>query len=410
MLSSLEGPRPAADNGSGNPVVRRATMTLRPKILYVVTRANLGGAQRHLLWLIEAVRNTFEPLVLVGETGYLTDKLKAQNIAFDHLESLNRELSPTRDFAALVELRRALTRFSPDLIHLHSFKAAMLGRIAAKGLGIPVVVTAHGWSFTDGNPRVRRVVGRLVERALAPMTDAIIVVCQEDRTAALRMRIAPEEKLFTIPNGVPWRDSIDHAQPSLIKGLHLVNIGRICAQKDQLGLVEMMPLLPDSVTLSLVGDGPDRTRLQQQISRYGLCDRIAVEAEIPEPDEHLDRADIYVSWSQWEGLSLSLIEALRAGLPVVATNVGGNREIVNPGENGYLVAHGDREGFVSAISKLAKDPDTRARFGAASRRRFEDFFRIEYSTAKTMALYRHLLPAGKVASSDDAGHRIGSRA
>lgn len=368
-------------------------MNRRARIVYVITRANLGGAQQHLLWLLETVREAFDPVVLVGEKGYLTEELEARNIVFEHLTSLRREPSTTRDLAALINLRRALRRLAPDLVHLHSFKAAMLGRIAAWRLGVPIVVTAHGWSFTDGNPRVRRRLGLFVERTLAPITDAVIVVCDSDRQAALRKHVLSDRKIFTIPNGAPWRPATGPRQ-TVTRGLQLVNIGRICTQKDQLGFVDLMPLLPPATILTLIGSGPDQERLRKRILAAGFDDRIILEEETREPCLHLDRADVYVSWSRWEGMSLSLIEALRAGLPIVATDVGGTREIVESGANGYLVAHGDREGFASAISKLAKDPKTRIRLGAESRRRFEELFHVDFSTAGTVALYRNLLQSG----------------
>lgn len=368
-------------------------MSRRARIVYIITRTNLGGAQKHLLWLLEAVQETFDPVVLVGETGYLTDKLEARKIVFEHVDSLGREPSPVRDFTALLELRRTLRRLAPDLIHLHSFKAAMLGRIAAWRLGIPIVVTAHGWSFTDGNPRIRRLAGPFLERTLAPITDAIIVVCDSDREAALNNRIASDTKFVTILNGAPWRPA-PRSRQLANQELQLLNIGRICAQKDQMGLVDLVPLLPANTSLRLVGDGPDRARLLERISASGLDGRILVEEETPEPDFYLDHADIYVSWSRWEGMSLSLIEALRAGLPIVATDVGGTQEIVESGTNGFLVPHGDREGFASAISELVENPDLRIRLGIESRRRFEKLFQVDFSIERTSRLYRHLLRTG----------------
>ena len=363
----------------------------RARVLYAITRADLGGAQKHLLWLIDAARIRYRPLVLVGEFGYLTDELEARNIEYRCVPNLKRELSPLDDWNAFRAIRREIPRFRPRLVHLHSFKASTLGRLAAIGSGVPVLVTAHGWTFTDGNPAIRRIIGLSVERLLARACTRIIVVCRRDRDAAVTYRVAPADKVVMIHNGVP---DVRKAPPSSLPRRsrpRLINVGRICQQKNQVELASLLADSTDEVEMHFVGDGPERHNLERQIELSGLTGRVFIESNNRDPQERLNDSDVYVSWSRWEGLSLSIIEALRSGLPIVATNVGGSDELVSHGVNGYLLNQGDRRAFATAIQALANDPDLRTRMGRASRCRYLQRFTIERSTARTLELYAELV-------------------
>ncbi len=383
---------PLADAGaSGAPAPGRRT-----DILIVITRANVGGAQKHLLWLLEALRTRYAFRVIVGETGFLTDRLEALGIPYEYLRALRRRPSPLGDIGATLALRRAIRRHAPDVVHLHSFKAALLGRLAAVGSRTRVVVTAHGWSFTDGNPRVRRIIGRWIEKALGPLTDRLIVVCGRDRDEALRLRLVDRRHLRLIRNGAPDDPGSTPARQERPERVRLVCVGRLCPQKNQLGLVELVGTLPAVVDLCLIGDGPDRDAVRRLVAKLDLSERVVLDTDNLEPGRQLHRADIYVSCSRWEGLPLSVIEALRTGLPVVATDVGGVGELVDPGVNGFLHARDDMQGIRASIEKLVADPALRSALGAGSRRLYDSRFRAELFIGETADLYEELLgrPAG----------------
>ncbi|KAA3633426.1 MAG: glycosyltransferase family 1 protein [Proteobacteria bacterium] len=361
------------------------------RILFVITRANVGGAQKHVAWLIESVRHRFDILVVTGETGFLTARLDELGVQYEVLDSLRREIAPLRDLRACAALRRIIKRFSPDLIHLHSFKASMLGRVAAIGLPSRVIVTAHGWSFSDQNPRSRKIIGLVVERSLARLTDRVVVVCRRDRDTALSRRILSADRLELIHNGVPERGGAPARAQGPGRGARVINVGRLCDQKNQLDLVRLFNALPQSTRLTLVGDGPHHDEIQREILDRGLESRVRLDTDNTEPDNRLAAADIYATCARWEGLPLAVIEALRAGLPIVATDVGGTEELVQSGVNGFLVPAGETRAFAEALERLIADPDLRTRMGSQSRRLYLKRFQLETFITRTLALYQAVL-------------------
>lgn len=372
----------------------------RTRILVVITRANVGGAQKHLLWLLAALRTRFSFRVIVGETGFLTERLDEIAIPWEHLHALRRRPSPTGDLGAMLSLRRAMRRHAPDIVHLHSFKAALLGRLAAVGLRTRVVVTAHGWSFTDGNPPARKLIGRWIEKALGPLTDRLVVVCRRDRDEALRHRLVDERRIRLIRNGAPEDEPRREAGVDRRNQVRLVCVGRLCPQKNQAALVDLVDTLPTDVELCLIGDGPDHDAILRLVEKRGLGRRVRLDTDNLEPGPQLRRADIYVSCSRWEGLPLSVIEALRAGLPVVATDVGGMNELVETGVNGFVHPLGDREAIRASVARLVADPALRAAMGARSRQFYEERFRIGNCVEETASLFEELLERPFGASGD----------
>lgn len=367
----------------------------RRRLLFIITRGNLGGAQRHLAWLLDGLRGRYELDVVVGETGYLAEELARIGVRCRVLPCLRRNLSPFADLRTLRALRALVRSERPDLVHLHSFKAAMLGRVATLGLATPVVVTAHGWSFSDHNPRLRKWLGLVIERSLSALAARIIVVCRRDLDLALAKRIAPRQRLRLVLNGVPDEAGVAAAMAQREgrddDAVRLVNVGRLCQQKNQQLLVGLMPWLPPQVSLTLVGDGPDRAALASTITRLGLDHRVTVRTGISEPHPLLCEADVYVSTSLWEGLSLGAIEALRAGLPVVASAVGGADELVEHRSNGFVHPVEDADAFVRSLRRLAAERTLRQTMGRRSRETYLARYSSTDFVAATIAVYEELL-------------------
>ncbi|GJL81775.1 MAG: glycosyl transferase [marine bacterium B5-7] len=363
----------------------------KERILFAITRSDLGGAQKHILWLIENLVDEFDVRVVVGEIGYLTSELEHLGVSYQFIPSLVRQISPIRDIKTIRCIRSEIKSFQPSIIHLHSFKAAMLGRIATIGKSRHVVVTVHGWSFTDGNPRSRQFIGIPVEKLLAPFSDRLVTVSKRDFDTAIRKKIGRTDQLVLIPNGVP---DITPSKPGSGKNnkvLSLICVGRLCEQKNQLALVEILDLLPEYCQLILVGDGPHRQQIEQRIDELGLSGRVTIDTDNTHPENLLQNADIYVSLSKWEGLPLSIIEALRAGLPVVATDVGGSSELVVNRKNGCLITRNSKEVVVKALTELVGDSDLREGMGRNSRSLYLREYTLDRFIRKTREMYRAML-------------------
>ncbi|MGH7527552.1 MAG: glycosyltransferase, partial [Gemmatimonadales bacterium] len=248
------------------------------KIAYVVTRADpIGGAQVHVRDLAAAIREDgFEPTVIVGGEGLFTDSLREAGIPTVVVPHLVAPISPARDPVALGQIRRALGRLRPDLVSTHSSKAGILGRMAARSLRLPVLFTAHGWSFSPGVPQLMAACYRLIERRAAPLADRIITVSEFDRTLALSSGVATSRQLITIHNGMPDVAPSLRADPGRSPP-RLVMVARFEKQKDHVTLLRAMAGLEAYPwELDLVGDGPLMPAAQALAAKLGLGGRVRV--------------------------------------------------------------------------------------------------------------------------------------
>lgn len=368
------------------------------RIVYVITRADeVGGAQVHVRDLATAVRAAgHEVTVLAGSTGVLAEQLARQGLPLRVAPDLVRPIAPRRDLAALRQLHALLEESRPDLVTVHSSKAGWLGRVAARRRRLPVIFTAHGWAFTEGVPRAQGALYGLAERLAAPLADHIITVSEYDRALALERRIAPPHKITCIHNGVHDISlSLPGAGARAPGPVRILMLGRFSAQKDHPGLLRALAgLPPGSWVLDLAGEGPDQARIAGLAAELKIAPYVHVLGPRDDVADLLRRSDIYALISHWEGLPYSILEAMSAGLPVVASDVGGVREAVLDGVSGILVPRGDGAALRAALAGLIGDPAHRERLGTAGRRRYETAFRFETMLARTIDLYERVAAAG----------------
>jgi glycosyltransferase involved in cell wall biosynthesis len=367
-------------------------------IAYIVTRADpIGGAQIHVRDLAAAARaQGHTATVLTGGTGPFVDELRAQHTPTIVLRHLTVPIAPLSDLRALRELHAVLTELRPDLITAHSAKAGTLGRLAAWSLRTPIVFTAHGWTFTPGIPAWQAAVYRQVERTVAPLASKIITVCEFDRRLAIDQGIAGEDRIVTVHNGMPDVPPDLRADPGRTPP-RLVMVARFGAQKDHPTLLRALAGLQDQAwELDLVGEGPLIAQMRALADSLGIGARVHILGQRMDVDQILARAQVGLLVTNYEGFPLSVLEAMRAGLPVVASNVNGVGEAVHDGETGYLVPRADVEQLRDRIGRLLAEPALRTGLGANGRRRYEQHFTLEQTVAKTFAVYREVLgaPAG----------------
>lgn len=368
------------------------------KIVNIITRSDaVGGAHVHVLDLSSAfLKKGWEILVLTGGEGPFTLELKQRGIPYFSLPHLGRPINLKNDWLALKEIRGTLKEFNPDLVTTHSSKAGWLGRMAARSLSIPVIFTAHGWAFTDGVSPRAAFIYRLAERLAAPLTDKIITVSDYDRELAFKYLIAPSDKIKTIHNGVPDISGVFKADPSLKKTPKLIMVARFEEQKDHRTLLNALTQLKDEVwTLELIGDGPLRLPVEKMARELSIFERIKFEGVSRNISEKLAKAHIFLLISNWEGFPLTILEAMRAGLPVIASDVGGARESVLEGETGYLIPRGDVDTLVKRIRRLLKSPELRIQFGKAGLLRYKSKFTFEKFLVKTEETYLEVLEKSK---------------
>ncbi len=364
-------------------------------IAYLITRSDaIGGAGIHVRDLAAAVRSRgMDSTVLVGGEGQYLDLLRERGLPYVTLPSLQRGISPHQDFRAYLEIRTALTKVRPHLLSTHSSKAGLLGRMAARSLGIPSIFTAHGWAFTEGlSSVVERGLYAMVERFAARYGSQIVTVSNYDRDLALRNRITAAERIVSIHNGMPDVGPEMRASPEAMPP-RLIMVARFEAAKDQETLLRALEPLRDMAwNLDLVGDGPLRGMVEGEVARLGLENRVRFIGYSPDVATLLRGAQIFVLTSHYEGLPRSILEAMRAGLPVVASAVGGVPETVENGVTGYLVPQSDSRALTAILAPLIADSHKRRLLGDAGRQRYEDHFTFDRMLDETLAVYTSIIP------------------
>jgi glycosyltransferase involved in cell wall biosynthesis len=347
----------------------------RPRVLVVITLAEAGGAQTYVAQLLPALAGRFDVVVAAHGDGPLRDAARAAGVRFVPLRHVRRALHPVRDLLGLVELIALMRRVAPDVVHANSSKAGVLGRLAAAVTGVPVrIFTVHGWAFSASPGRASAALYRWADRLMAPLTTLTICVAERERAAGLAAGTCHPARTVVIPNAVDV-DAAPRARGDGDQPL-VVAVGRLAAPKDAVTLVRALAGVRDLRFRALiVGDGPDRPAVEAELRRLGLEGAVELAGTRGDVPELLAGADVFALSSRSEGAPISILEAMAAGLPVVATRVGGVGETVVDGETGLLVPAGDPAAMSAALERLLADPELRRRLGAAgrehARRRFD---------------------------------------
>ena len=364
------------------------------KIAYIITRSDsIGGANIHVADMAHRMSNLGHSVtVLAGGSGPFLNLLDAKGIKYFCVQSLQREISLSHDFQAFLEIRSILKKQKPNLVSTHTSKAGFLGRIASFSLGIPVLYTPHGWSFSEGVPRKKSYMYLALERLCAPFCYKIINVCDYDTILAKANKIASDDKLITIHNGMPDVEK-KYLSSSENKPLIITMIGRFEKQKDHFTLIKALAGLKHlDWELHLIGDGPFLSVIQNESINRGIRERIKFYGAI-EPlkvPNVLSQSNIFVLSTNWEGFPRSILEAMRAGLPVVATNVAGVSEAIEDGRNGFLVPRNDVDTLKEKLLLLMTNPILRQTMGEKGKRKFQKCFTFDRMFENTYNLYQQI--------------------
>jgi len=350
----------------------------------------IGGAQIHVRDIANHLhKEGYAIHVITGSQGNIHP---LRNIPIYTAPHLVRELNPIADIKAFFEMRMLLKEICPDLVAAHSSKAGIIARLAASSLRIPVIFTAHGWSFTEGISNPKKLMYRCVEKVAGYFASGIIAVSEYDRQLAIKRNVVPEGKIICIQNGVHdiKRSKGIYEEEN---GTRLIMIARFAHPKMQLQLLESLVKLKHlNWQMHFVGDGPEKRKAEQFASENGIVHRVHFEGWRHNVNDILGKADIFILLSKYEGLPLSILEAMRAGLPIIATDVGGVKEAVTE-ENGILVQVDHASALTGALEKLISDRDLQKKMGTRGREVFEKKFTFHKMIEETLAYYRTI--AGK---------------
>jgi glycosyltransferase involved in cell wall biosynthesis len=317
-------------------------------------------------------------------------------LKYNSLEHLVRPIQPFEDLKAIFELGKKINKLDPDVVALHSAKAGVLGRIACWWDETPCVVTAHGWAFTEGKSRLRRHFLAAVERLVAPLAERIITVSDFDQKLAADWKVSSPEKMITIYNGVHDLRQKKVMSDEFNETPRIIMVARFELQKDQLTLLRALKKLRGVPWEAwFVGDGPRLEQCVDLARDLDIDDSVRFLGYRSDVPDLLAQSDIFVLSTHYEGFPIATVEAMRAGLPIVASDVGGVSEQVRSGKNGFLVPPEDVGELKRALEDLLQNKETRQEMGMAGRQMFCEQFRVEKMVDRTLEVYKEATRQGK---------------
>lgn len=369
----------------------------KKKVLIAITKSNFGGAQRYVYDIARLLPTQgFEVVVAHGGRGILAEKLQHTGVRTIQIQGLERDVRFASDISAFVSLLRILKSERPDVVHLNSSKMGLMGALAARLCGIPrIIFTAHGWPFNENRSILARTVLRMLARITVSLSHHIIAVSE-----AVARAIDPQHhmrKVSIIHNGVEEEKylSRNDARHSLAPShstdeLWFGTIAELHPVKGLSYALEAfrrhMKTHPHSRYV-IIGDGEERARLLEQAKVAGLESRVTFCGFRDNASQYLHAFDVFVLPSLSEAISFAVLEAGRAGLPVIATNVGGIPEIIASSEQGMLVPSCDAQALANAFDKMANNADYRQSTATNLTSRVKTLFSLNTMFEKTEALY-----------------------
>lgn len=311
------------------------------------------------------------------------------------------KLTPWSDLRYFVELLSLFRDRRFDVVHLSAAKAALYGRLAARAAGVPIVIfNAHGFPFHDFLNPVARITLATIEKVLSRYCTDMVVCCGEAvRSYALSHNIVPSSRLVTIENGVEIPEGLPEREVARrTLGLPpavpvIVTVGRLTRQKAPENFLQAAASVireVPGVRFLVVGDGPLKSQLQTLVERLGIAPSVQFLGFRDDVPLILRAADIFALFSRWEGLPLTILEAMAAERPVVATAVDGNVEAVQHGRTGLISPPEDVGQFAINLTMLVRAPDRARKMGTAGRRLVEDRFCVERMARQLSDLYQRL--------------------
>lgn len=367
------------------------------KILYLITKSNWGGAQKYVYDLALAARERgLDVVVMLGGNGELKTKLEQSNIRVITLPYLERDVKILADIKTFFDLIKIFKQEKPDVIHLNSSKIGGLGALAGHLSGVPkIIFTGHGWAFNEDRPRLVRLAIWLLHWLTVLLCHRVIAV---SRQTAKQLSILPftKRRITVIYNGLKPLSFLTKAEararltPDHQNALWIGTIAELHRNKGLDVLLKALPLISKNrpaLHLLIIGEGEERARLTRLIDAYGLTAQVTLGGWRADAAQYLPAFDVFTLSSRTEALPYVLLEAGAAGLPVVASRVGGIPEIVTDGESGLLVSPGNYKDLALALEKLLTNKKLAQTYGKNLKKKIFTQFSQEQMLNHTFTLY-----------------------
>ncbi len=379
------------------------------RVLHVITRLIVGGAQENTMFTAALLDKDHYQVDVIcgpqtGSEGSLIDEVRSRDISLIIMPELLRQISPWLDIRALWKLYRLIRHHKYAIVHTHSSKAGILGRIAARLAGTPIIIhTVHGWSFHDHMSRLVKTSYIWLERLCARFSDALIAVANRDIEKGLRNKIGIQKQYICIRSAIP----LDEFTPARISKMEarkmlnipidapvLGNVGRFSEQKNPLDWVRVAGIVskenPECWFL-LVGDGPLRLQVEAKLIEEGIAGRTVMTGLRRDIPYMMTAMDVFLLTSLWEGLPRVIPEAMHMGLPVVANGVDGSQEAIRHGETGFVAPPGNIDQLAQYCLLLLQNNRLRLKMGESAHMDASREFDVNQMVGKIEELYKKLL-------------------
>ena len=359
------------------------------KILYILTKSDLGGVSKYLLEIVIHLPKTIKPYFIMSSPGYFSDELEKlgykENIFF--VPMTNSILNLPLHIKSNLQTINLIKKIKPDLIHCNSTTGGVIGRVCGVLTCTPVIFTAHGWAFTDGISKPKQIFYKCLETFLAIFTKKIICVSEYDMQLALRVMPIFRNKLITIHNGIADVNDEYKKKDFSTDKLKIVMISRFCPQKDPYTLINAVSELNReglNIQLDLYGYGGELAQVLEFIKNVN-CKNIQYKGKIDDVTSILKNYDVYSLISNWEGLPIGVLEGMRAELPIIVTDVGGCSEMIN--NNGFCIPRGDIDTLKEKLKFLYNNKEKLPLLGKNSETLFKDKFNVLTMVSKILMEY-----------------------
>lgn len=376
------------------------------RVLHIITRLDPGGSSTNTIETVARLDpGRFEVFLISGRTkdedGSIEASLKNRNIPYAFYNDLQREINLWKDIKAFFQLYRFMNLGHFDIVHTHSSKAGFLGRWAARGAGVQVIIhTPHGHIFYGYFSKLLTSIFIWIERLTARITDKIITLTDRGKEEHLVFKIGRDDQYVTIYSGIDISPKVSHQElKAHLKKQWVLNnrdfifgsVGRLDPIKGTSFLIDAMALVVKEnprAQLLLVGDGSQREKLQKQCAALGLQGHVKFTGFQKDPAPFIEIMDVFVLASLNEGMGRVILEAMVYAKPVIATRVGGIPELIEDGKSGLLVDPQDDAALGAAMIRLAKDRPLRERMAREAKVKAGDKFDIERMVKDIENLYQ----------------------
>lgn len=377
-------------------------MELKKKILFVITKSNFGGAQRYVFDLATNLpKESYDVVVAFGGDGLLKTKLENADVRTRHIASFDRDINLNKEVRAFRELSQIIREEKPDIMHLNSSKAGGTGALAARLAGVPrIIFTAHGWPFFENRNIIWRAAIWFLSWITTLLSHAVIVVSEHDMKRARMFGLS--HKLHHIYTALPpiaflsRNDARAQLYPSDIITAHqnetwLVTIAEHTANKNLLmgirAVEEHNATHASKIFYTLIGDGELRKEIQTYIDVYNLSKYIQCVGYKENASVLLPAFDLFLLPSTKEGFPYTLLEAGLAGVPCIASNVGGIPELIKDCETGLLIDPYDVQSITNVLGHAIKNSETTTQYATRLQETIRTNFDIKKMLKQTTKLY-----------------------